>query len=153
MEPSFWRGPGVKPRAAVLAALIVVSGCGSGGVEQELASVGFPPTWEVAKTTTNNGCVPLGDPYCPSATAYLVTPPDLLTVYQAARDAIAADGYEIRDFTHDCDGVPDLPPCSFTAHRNGFNLDLNVYNPGEDVDRQGVSKADHATIRVIVRRG
>ena len=122
-------------------------------MEAELGSLTFPSSWEQVKATTKSGCVPLGDPYCPSATTYLVTPPDLLDVYQAARDAVAANGYEIRDFTPHCEGVPDLPPCSFTAHKNGFTLDLNVYNPGEDVDKLGISQANHATIRVIVSRG
>jgi len=141
---------------AALAAIVFLSGCGADAMGQEMASVGFPSTWEVAKTTTNSGCVPLGDPHCPSATEYLITPPDLLAVYQAAREAVAAEGYEIEDVRPRCDAPdpgPGLPRCWLFAHKNGFRLDLNVYAPGTDVDAVGVSKADNGTVRVIVSRG
>src|SRR6266446_6914907 len=123
----------IRPVGAVLACIVLLSGCGSGSFEKEMNAIAFPTSWQLATTTAKDGCFPLADPYCPSVTRYLLTLADLVAVYQDARAAVAAVGFDIEDISPRCDGVPDGPRCAFFARKNGFRVDLTIYPPGENV--------------------
>jgi hypothetical protein len=117
-------------------------------------AIAFPSSWEFGKTTIKDGCSPLGDPYCPSVTRYVLAGEDLVSVYAEARAAVAAAGFgQIQDISPHCDGVAGGPSCGLFAQKNGARLDLNVYAPGQDVDQLGLAAADQATVRVIIRPG
>jgi hypothetical protein len=144
-------------RALVVLLVLLVSGCGGDPAPFQSAVDGlaFPSTWEVAKTVVkggSSGCMAVANPYCPSVTRYFTVTGDLPDLFQSAKRAIVADGFgNLEESFPTCDLDTNGAPCSITATKGDLRIEVNLYRPGDDVDSLGISKPDHATVRIVVR--
>jgi hypothetical protein len=144
-------------RVLVFVLAVLVGGCGGdpAPLQAEIDGLDLPATWQVAKTVVQSGasgCVTFDNPYCPSVTRYFVVSGDLPDVFQQAKGAIVKEGFgKLEEAFPHCDLNTDGPPCSMNATKGALRMEVDLYRPGKDVDSLGVSTADHATVRIVVR--
>ncbi len=148
-------------RLAGAALAFLVLGCGGRDPSPYVAALdalSLPGTWQVAQTTVkaqgaSDGCVELINGQCPSVTRYFLVAGEPSEALQAANVAVAAQGFGDVQVTHPaCDVESSGPPCYLTATSGDMEIDVNVYRPGDDVDRLGLSKPDETIVRMIVHR-
>jgi hypothetical protein len=143
-------------RVVVLLALLVllVSGCGGDPAPQEAAvdSLQLPSSWQTAKTISTSGCLKISNPDCPSVARYFLVGGDLPDLFQEAKSAIVAEGFGgIQELFPKCDFNTDSAPCSLLGTKGELSIQVDLFRPGKDVDSLGISVADRATVRIIVR--
>ena len=148
---------GMKVLVVVLAVLI--GGCGADPAPLQAAVDGLPlpPSWQVAKTVVeggSSGCVTIANPNCPSVFRYYAVSGDLPDLFQQARTALVAEGYEgLEELSPNCDRNTDSSPCGLSATKGHIKIAVDLFRPGRDVDSLGISVPDHAIVRIIVRQG
>lgn len=135
----------------------LVSGCGGSVAPLQSAAdtLQFPATWTVLTSVEqggSTGCVSLANPSCPSVFRYFGVSGDLPTLYQEAKSAITAAGYEgLAEICPACDRNTDSSPCGMSASKGGVKVAVDLFRSGRDVDSLGIAEPEHAIVRVIVR--
>jgi hypothetical protein len=144
---------------SVLALLLIglLAGCRAetAGLVAVLDEVGVPGDWKPARTVVHAPggdveCQPSPVTDCPFVERYLVAGAEPRDAYAAGSAAVRAAGFRIeREFDPDCERQGS-PPCGFTAERGDREVQVNVYEAGED-DGAGVAEPGRVTVRITVR--
>ena len=133
---------------------LVMAGCGGDPVPQQAAidSLTVPSSWQAAKTISSAGCLKIANPDCPSVIRYFLVPEDLPAAFQEAKAAIVAAGFgDVSALFPNCDLNTNGSPCMLLGTQGDLGIQVDLFRPGKDVDSLGVSAADRATVRIIIR--
>ena len=135
----------------------VVIGCGAPDAahyEGVIDALTLPDEWEMARSVVyapegDVACSPSPVTDCPYVVRYYLEPGLPRDIYEAARSAVGQAGFAIdRDSEPDCE--PSEVPCGFIALRGADQVNVAIYQPGED-DGTGVARPDHVTVRITAQ--
>jgi hypothetical protein len=150
-------GPvGLQPRRRsliwlLLAIALLIGGCSDARpYEAAVDALAVPRTWETVKTVVGSGmgfCLT-----CPHVNRYYLAPGEMPTVLDEAEQVIREAGYlDVHTSDPQCDRNSNGALCSITARSDRVLLLVNVYRPGDDVDRLGLSRGGVPMIRVTAQ--
>ena len=144
-------------RLVALSLAAMVLGCGgptATDFEAILDEVDLS-VWRLAHTTvtsTDTGCIRALNPYCPSVFRYYLAEERPADSFAVVKAAMVAAGFVMSEEQHpECDVQSSGPACSMSATRNGARVDVNVHEPGDDVDGLGIESDGQSIVRIVIR--
>jgi hypothetical protein len=145
---------------AIVVAGLAVAACylgpGTDHFVDVLDEIEVPAGWTTIETERHGpgealDCDPIWpNAYCPSAIRHYTVDDDLMSGYDAIREAVEGAGFEVipGQGPPDCQGL-EAAACGFTAVRGEDSLNVSVLQPGVSINYR---KIDQVTAQVTALR-